>query len=114
MKSIEDYSNTLRMYLQNTVTVKCNNKVLKTGKLKLFNIKQYFIKLYIETSKGEIKIIELPYPYDVYSVKNKCVLNYKLNTLANNSLYMMSRLKNISSSNALKIYDQTVDIISLN
>lgn len=112
--NIELYTKILQSYLQSKVTIKCNNKVLKTGKLTLFNIKQYFIRFYIETDKKTSKVLELPYPFCVESNDGICTLNYKLSSLCNNHIATVNSLRGINKNSANKIYDNVVSIIPLN
>ena len=99
--NIELYTKILQSYLQSKVTIKCNNKVLKTGKLTLFNIKQYFIRFYIETDKKTSKILELPYPFLIENTDN-------------NHLATVNALRAINKSTSSKVYDNVVSIIPLN
>lgn len=113
--SLENYSKILQQLLQSKVIFKCDNKVLKTGKLKLFNIKQYFIKFYIETDKGENKILELPYPFLIdYTDAGLCTLNYRISSICNNTQPVFDKLKSCKTSISHKIYDNVVSIIPLN
>jgi hypothetical protein len=113
--SLEHYNKILQNFLQSKVIFKCDNKVLKTGKLKLFNVKQYFIKFYIETDKGENKVLELPYPFLIeYADTGICTLNYKVSSLCNNTQPVLGKLKTCKTNSSHKIYDNVVSIISLN
>ena len=113
--TLETYNNMLQSLLQSRVVFKCDNKILKTGKLKLFNVKQYFIKFYIETDKKENKVLELPYPFLMSRNDNGiCTLNYKISSLCNNTQPVMSILKTCKSNSSHKIYDNVVNIIPLN
>jgi hypothetical protein len=112
--NIELYTKILQSYLQSKVIIKCNNKVLKTGKLTLFNVKQYFIRFYIETDKKTNKVLELPYPFLMESDNGICTLNYKLTSLCNNHFNTVATLKGVNKSSSNKIYDNVVSIIPLN
>lgn len=113
--NIESYTKILQDYLQSKVVIKCNNKVLKTGKLTLFNVKQYFIRFYIETDKKTTKVLELPYPFLMGKDDNGlCTLNYKISSLCNNHAPTVNLLKTVSKSTTSKIYDNIVNIIPLN
>ena len=113
--NIDLYTKILQSYLQSRVTIKCNNKVLKTGKLTLFNIKQYFIRFYIETDKKTSKILELPYPFLIENAEdNVCTLNYRLSSLCNNHIATVNALRSVNKNTANKIYDNVVSIIPLN
>lgn len=106
--SIDSYTKILQQYLQSKVIIKCNNKVIKTGKLTLFNVKQYFIRFYIESQK----VLELPYPFLIEDHgENGCTLNYHLTSLCNNHTNTVNLLKGINRGSANKIYDNVINII---
>ena len=113
--NMESYTKILQDYLQSKVIIKCNNKVLKTGKLTLFNIKQYFIRFYIETDKKTTKVLELPYPFLINKdSEGWCTLNYKISSLCNNHTPTVNILKTVNKSTTSKIYDNIINIIPLN
>lgn len=113
--NMESYTKILQDYLQSKIIIKCNNKILKTGKLTLFNIKQYFIRFYIETDKKTTKVLELPYPFLMEKDSGGlCTLNYKISSLCNNHLPTVNILKTVNKSNTSKIYDNIINIIPLN
>lgn len=113
--NIDYYTKILQTFLQSRVTIKCNNKVLKTGKLTLFNVKQYFIRFYIETDKKTNKVLELPYPFliDKHDM-GICTLNYKISSLCNNHAPTVNALRAVNKSISSKIYDNVINIIPLN
>jgi hypothetical protein len=109
--SFDHYNSVLLSFLQSKVTFKCDNKVLKTGRIKLFNIKQYFIKFYIETDKKESKILELPYPYLIeYTKAGTCTLNYKVSSFCSNTQPAFNSIKYLKTNASHKIYDSVVVI----
>ena len=113
--NLEHYNKILQSFLQSNVIIKCDSKVLRAGKLKLFNVKQYFIKFYIETDKGEEKVLELPYPFLIdHSSENLCTFNYRISAMCNNTQPVISQLMACKSASSHKMYNNTVSILSLN
>lgn len=112
--SIDYYSDKLQELLQSRVVIKCNKKTLKSGVVKLFNIKQYFIKLYIQTDKKEDKILELPYPFLIQDNGDGVTLNYHLSSLSNNHREINKLLATVNSNTANKIYNNIITITPVN
>lgn len=114
--SMERYSAVFQNLLQSDVEIVVNDKVMKRGVVKLFNVKQYFIKFYIDIPGKDVKIVEIPYPFKVRydKVSKVCTLNYKLSSLCNNHHETMSVLKRLTSAKTHKFYDSVVHIKSLN
>ena len=53
---LEAYSEFFKNLMLHEVIIKYNNKILKTGKIKNFDIKQFYIKLYIIDTKYSTSI----------------------------------------------------------
>lgn len=111
---IETYNEVLQNLLQSKILIRSNNKTIKSGRLKLFNIKQYFIKLYIEQESREIKVLELPYPYKIIASDAKCTFNYMLTSLCNNQRDTMREINSIEVKTPHKFFNNVVEIITLN
>lgn len=60
-----------------------SNKLIKTGKLTLLNIREYTIQFIFTKPSGSFNY-EIPYPYDIFSTSNTLFLDYRLNTLSKN------------------------------
>ena len=89
--------------------------MLKTGTIKVFNIKQYFIRFYIESEKKETKVLELPYPFKMeIGDNNICTFNYRLTSICDNHTHTVTRLSKLKTNSVHKIYDNNVRIIPLN
>jgi len=115
MNRIDEYSSTLQNLLQSRIVIKCGKKTLKTGVLKLFNIKQYFIKMYIEVENKEQTVLEVPYPFAMEMQEGgMCLLNYKLSAMCNNHKASMYALNSYPAKTANKMYDNFLVIKSCN
>lgn len=110
--NIEYITSLLQPLLLRHITIKCNNKILKSGKLKLFNFKQFFIKLHIENAKKEVRVFEVPYPFKVKSVDNILTLNYQLSALYGASTYTHMKIKMLKSDTTSKLYNNVVTIVT--
>lgn len=110
MVDIETYTKALQRFLQMNITIKCENKTLKTGRLKLFSTKQYFVRLNIETAKKEIKILELPYPYAVHLSDETCTLNYRLSVLTGGNNDMVRKIRQLKTNTSHRMFDNLVVI----
>lgn len=113
--NVDLYNEKLLSLLQTKVIFKCKNKTIKTGIIKLFSIKQYFIKFYIEQAlTKETKILELPYPFELNVNSDKSVnFNYRLSCLPGiQSINTTKKIKSNSTSH--KFYDNIITIIPVN
>ncbi len=108
---MEEYTKTLQKYLLQKVVFKCDNKILKAGKIKLFNIKQYFIRFSIENDKKEIKQLELPYPYIIHDNPDHCTFNYHISSFVNRDGNITNIIRALNSKDAMRIYDKMVQIL---
>lgn len=112
--NIQLYDKILQQLLQSKIVIKVDKKVLRTGKLKLFSIKQYFIRLHIENDKNVTKILELPYPFKMtYKDGVGCTLNYKLTSICNGHADTMNMLRSVKCNSTNKIYDNEIVINTL-
>ena len=109
---LEAYSEVFKNLLLRNVTIRCNNKILRTGKIKNFAIKQFIIKLFIENNKGHVRILELPYPFDINQAGHLITLNYKIGTFCQNNSELHYKIKLLSKRNISKFYDNEVEIVS--
>ena len=109
--NIENYNKILQKFLLQKVIFKCDNKILKTGKIKLFNTKQYFIKFNIENERGEIKQLELPYPFIIHDNGETCTLNYHLSSFTHFNRDVMRRINSVNTDDSMRMYNRLVQII---
>lgn len=109
--NIERATNFLKPFLLQDIVIRTNKKVAKRGKLKLFKVKQYFIKLHLELDE-KIRIYDIPYPFDISADKNGILtLNYKLSCLNTSNKEVTSIISILNTSNAMKIYDNFLYIL---
>jgi hypothetical protein len=107
--SLEKVTDFLKPYLLQDVIIRTDKKVLKRGKLKIFQIKQYYINLTLEYN-GANKSYEIPYPYSVYRDEEAAILNYQLSSFI--PTRQMNKIKFLDSSSKSKIYNNLVYVLT--
>lgn len=99
----------LKLFLQRNVTIRIGDRILRQGKLILFNLKDYYIILTLKV-KGRNKTYELPYPFE-NSIDDevKLTFDYSLSLLHNNDP-MILKHRVFCTSKKSKLYDKIVTI----
>jgi len=106
--SLEKVTNFLKPFLLQDIVIRTDKKILKRGKLKIFQIKQYYINLTLEFNDS-VKSYEIPYPFKMHHEENVAVLNYQLSSFI--PTRQMNRVKFLDSSSKSKLYDNLVYIL---
>ena len=71
----EQLEKAINSLLQQRVNFTINNKIIKSGKLILFCIKDFYLVFTIGVNHSK-KMFEIPYPYFFDQYTNKIILNY--------------------------------------
>jgi len=102
----------LRNALQKNVIFEVNGKVLREGRLILFNIKDFYITFSIITSKHISKTYELPVPFGVERHPNKIVFDYSIDKITKNNSVTKYLIKTVYNKlgKKSKLYDSKLTI----
>lgn len=84
-----------------------NNKVLRTGKLKMVSMKNHNIKFYIETNMG-IKTIELLYPFNYKKTSDLITFEYYVDTLVKDNKELKNMIDVYPTDQASKFLNTEV------
>ena len=106
--SLEKVTDFLKPFLLRDIVIRTDKKVLKRGKLKIFQIKQYYINLTLEFN-GSIKSYEIPYPFKMHHDESKGILNYHLSSFI--PMTQINKVKFLDSSSKSKLYNNLVYIL---
>tara|TARA_R100001082_G_C4313352_1_gene137805 strand:- start:214 stop:564 length:351 start_codon:yes stop_codon:yes gene_type:complete len=106
--SLEKVTDFLKPFLLQDIVIRTDKKILKRGRLKIFQIKQYYINLTLEFNDS-IKSYEIPYPFKMHYNEGKGVLNYHLSSFIPSA--QINRVKFLDSSSKSKLYDNLVYIL---
>ena len=96
--------------LQQQVVFSVNDKILKEGRLILFNVRDFHLCFYLKTDKGSNRLYELPYPYHITKHLNGVHLDYTLETLTKGATELMYRIKGLTKVRNSKLYDNILTI----
>jgi len=107
--SLEKVTDFFKPFLLKDIIIKTDKKVLKRGRLKIFQVKQYYINLTLEYNDAN-KSYEIPYPYNTSYHNNVGILNYHLSSFIPNK--QINRVKFLDSSSKSKLYDNLVYILT--
>lgn len=77
---VEQLEKTINSFLQQKISFSVNGKTIKSGKLILFCIKDFYLVFTLTVNQSK-KIFEIPYPYSFASETKKITLNYSTKTL---------------------------------
>jgi len=104
--SLENVTDYFKPFLLSSIILKTDKKVLKRGRLKIFQVKQHYIRLYLDVN-GVEKMYELPYPFAVEPGENTLTLNYHLTCIMKTQdLEIQTKL--LDTNNKSKLYDNLV------
>ena len=86
------------------------NKIVKSGKLIIFNMHEYTIHFVFAKKNGNFTF-ELPYPFMVYNETTKVIkLDYRLDTLSNNDTLLKYKFILNQPQKKNKFYDTILTI----
>jgi hypothetical protein len=111
--SLDYYSEVFKKLLLHNVVIKCGTKTCRAGKIQNFDIKQFYVKLYIENVKNNIKVLELPYPYTISYKEKTTTLNYHTTSFCDKNTDTHLNIKLINSRGASKYFDNNIEIITI-
>ena len=109
----EHVEDKLKQFLQCNVKLQIKDKVLKEGRLILFNIKDFYVIFTIRNAKDEIKKYEAPLPFDCYIKNGECVFDYRFSRLSNKNSTLYMKIVTLTSSKKSKFFNSVMHIKSV-
>ena len=102
----------INRFLQQKISININHKTVKTGKLILFCIKDFYLVFTLSISHSK-KIFEIPYPYN-FTIKNKGnILDYTLKSFSSNIQSIDSYVKLLTPKKPNKYFNSYAEIITV-
>ena len=109
---MERLENQLMGLMLQNIEFRIDNKVVKRGRVKVFNTKQFFIKFKLENA-GEFKDYELPYPYRVVKTPSGFLFDYCLSAFCPPTEEVYWRMRTMNKSSSSKLHDNYLTIVAL-
>jgi len=107
---LEVVAENFKPFLLKDIVIRTDKKVIRRGVLKIFQLKQYFIRLYIVVG-DKTKQYEIPYPFTTKTENDILTLNYHLSTvMLSDEVILQTKL--VDASNKSRIYNNLVYILT--
>lgn len=104
--------NQLKPLLLTNVEFVIDGKVIKRGKIKVFNTKQFFIKFRLENLES-IKDYELPYPFRVEKVSDGYLFDYCLSAFIPNTEEVFWKMRGMNKDDSSKLHEKYLFVRTL-
>lgn len=112
---MEDLENEFKYFLQRDIVLSANSKILKEGKLMLFNQKDYYIYLYLKVGNNVTqKKMEIPYPFKITKEKNYLILDYTLSAISKNDSDLYFKLMSLNQKSSSRFYNTKIILFEKN
>lgn len=104
-----------KYFLQRDVVLSLNSKIIKEGKLVLYNRKDYYFHLYLKMpNNNQQKKVEIPYPFNIIRKDNYLILDYTLQSISKNDNELYFKLMSLSQKCNSKFYNTKILIFEKN
>jgi hypothetical protein len=109
MMKAEQLEKAINSLLQQRVNFSINNKIIKSGKLILFCIKDFYLVFTISVNHSK-KMFEIPYPYLFDQYAKKIILNYDTTIFHHGSEKIMHHAKQLMPKKPGKFFNTQLEI----
>lgn len=111
MTSIEDIENSIKPFLLTDVNFFIEDKKLKSGKLILFSVRDFFCVFTLHDSCKNKKVIyEVPYPFNLNTSADSLEFDYTLDSFCEKCLDIKNSIKGLSFKKTSKLFDKKLVI----
>jgi hypothetical protein len=101
-------------FLQRNIVFVLENKIIKEGKLFLYNEKDYYLVFYLKSSNNEQKKFEIPYPFSIKRYNNYLVMDYSLSAISGGDSELYYRLVSLNQNSNSRYYNTKIIVFEKN
>lgn len=109
-----DIENYFKYFLQRDIVISIDSKIIKDGKLILFNQRDFYLNFNLKQNNNTQKKFELPYPFDIIKENNYIILSYELSSLSKNDADLYYKLISLNKKHNSRYYNSKVLIFEKN
>ena len=102
----------LKDVILKNVDFQIDGKSIKKGKVKVFNIKQFFIRFKLESDQN-IKEYDLPYPFKVVKLNNGYLFDYSLSAFCARTEDTYWKMLLMNKTDASKLHNNYLYVLTL-
>ena len=103
----------VKKLLQHNTNFCIDTKIIRRGRLLLFNVTDYYVKFSIKTNKNLLKVFEVPYPFHVSASNDSVVFSYRLHDLCKGNSARLEAAEKVERVGVNKFYDKRLTINNL-
>lgn len=111
---MDDLENNFKYFLQRDIVISIDSKIIKEGKLILFNQRDFYLNFNIKNNNQEQKKFELPYPFEIINKGTYLILSYELQALSKNDSELYYKLISLNKKHNSRYYNSKVMIFEKN
>lgn len=96
------------------IVIRTETNVLRRGILKMFNVKQFYIRLTLQNIKsGKDSLYEIPYPYNIRRENGIIILDFKMDSFCPDESHMniVKSIRDKATTNPSRVHDKIVYIL---
>jgi len=114
MTPVENIEQLIKPFLLRDISFTVDNKTLKSGKLILFTVKDFFCVFTLTTSdRGNKRFIyEVPYPFTTYNTISSLEFDYTLDSFCLNNTIIANAVKKITFNRVSKLFNKKMVVIT--
>lgn len=114
MTPVENIEQLIKPLLLRNISFTVDNKILKSGKLILFSVKDFFCVFTLTTpDRGSKRFIyEIPYPFTTNATVSSLEFDYTINSFCLGNKQIASATKKVQLNRISKLFNKKVVVIS--
>lgn len=107
---VEKLEKAINTFLQQKISFSINGKTIKSGKLLLFCVKDFYLVFTLNVNQSK-KIFEVPYPYGFSFENNRLIFNYTVNTFCHDMNEIKHHAKLLAPKKPNKYFNSYAEIV---